>query len=238
MAASTEFFNPSDPFGLSGWECQSDDIRTSYQRAQALDRKGNECAHRTYGGQTSITIPYVITADNAVIPKVGLVAGSAEVGFWHIDKITVTFTNNDFVKMSIEAHKHEGGSSHAASSCRTYTGSLGAIASQFGCPATICGLTIPADAGVRSITYTLECNHVDEPGSQGDWLAGDNYDGKETVSVELCDTQALTAATGWDLMNKGSNPSNTGATASSGDAEHHLVDDATLAAASSQSSGT
>ena len=36
---------------------------------------------------------------------------------------------------------------------------------------------IPTDAGVRSFTYNLKLNHVDEPGSQGNFLAGDNYDG-------------------------------------------------------------
>ena len=221
--AAQAFFNPSSPFGaLTGWEDQTDNPTTSRQRAQALGADGDEIAAKTYDARTNVTGEYVATADSAAIPKAGEIKNG-----YHIDSIQVRYANNDFVKMTLQGHKHVGENvvSHAVNSCRTYTGSLQTIGTKFGCPDAPVGVSIPSGAGVRSVNYSLSCNHVDELGSQGDFLAGDNYDGSETVEVELCDTGNITAAQGWDLVNDGHTRGNTQAETSSATVEKHIAHD-------------
>ena len=216
--AAQAFFNPTSLVGLlTGWEVQTDQITTSRQRAQALGADGDEIASQTFDERTTISVPFVATADNAAIPKAGQIIG----GF-HIDSATVNFTNTAFVTMTIAAHKH-GSADHPAG--RTYTGSLTTIGCKFGCPASPVGVSIPTGAGVRSYTYTLTANHVDELGSQGNYLASDNYDGTETAEVELCDTGEITAAQGWDLVSNGHTRGNTQAETSTATAERHIAHD-------------
>ena len=216
--AAQAFFNPTTLAGLlSGWEIQTDQITTSRQRAQALGADGDEIASQLFDQKATISIPFVATSASAAIPKAGQILG----GF-HIDTVTVNFTNTTFVTMTLAGHKH-GSSNHPA--CRTYTGSLTTVGVLFGCPAAPVGLSIPSGAGVRSYTYTLSVNHVDELGSQGNFLAADNYDGTETAEVELCDTGDVAADTGWDLVTNGHNRGNTQAETSSGTAEHHIAHD-------------
>lgn len=216
--AAQAFFNPTSLAGaLTGWEIQTDQITTQRQRAQALGADGDEIASQTYDARTTVSVPFVATSASAAIPKAGQIVG----GF-HIDTVTVNFSNTDFVRMTVQGHKH-GSSNHPA--CRAYTGSLTTIGVLFGCPATPVGVSIPSGAGVRSVTYTLTCNHVDEPGSTGNFLAADNYDGSETVEVELCDTGDISAAQGWDLVDDGHARGNTVAEASTATAVRHIAHD-------------
>ena len=216
--AAQAFFNPTSLVGLlTGWEVQTDQITTSRQRAQALGADGDEIASQTFDERTTISVPFVATSASAAVPKAGQIIG----GF-HIDSVTVNFSNTAFVTMTLAGHKH-GSSNHPA--CRTYTGSLTTIGVMFGCPASPLGLVIPTGAGVRSYTYTLTANHVDELGSQGNYLASDNYDGTETAEVELCDTGEITAAQGWDLVSNGHTRGNTQAETSTATAERHIAHD-------------
>lgn len=221
--ASQEFFNPTSPLGtLPGWEIQTENPANQWQRAQALKANGDELNKRLYDGKTSVTAEYVASADNAALPKVGAVLGG-----YHVDQIQVRFTNNDFVRMTVTGHKHlgTGVTSHAANSCRTYTGTLTAITSAFGCPAVPVGFdedTFPTGAGVRSATYTVTCQHVDEPGRLGDFLAGNNHDGIETMEIELCEAGTVTADSGWDLMTIGPSRGMDAAQSLTASVEHHL----------------
>lgn len=229
--AAQAFFNPTTLAGLlTGWEIQTDQITTSRQRAQALGAEGDEIASQLFDQKTTISIPFVATSASAAVPKAGQIIG----GF-HIDSVTVNFSNTAFVTMTLAGHKH-GSSNHSA--CRTYTGSLTTIGVMFGCPAAPLGFaTLPTGAGVRSYTYTLTTNHVDELGSQGNYLASDNYDGTETAEIELCDTCDVAADTTipsdsderavrpWTLVTNGHNRGNTQAEASSGTVERHIKHD-------------
>lgn len=216
--AAQAFFNPESAFGeFAGWEIQTVNPTTQRQRAQALGKDGDEIASKTYDHRTTASATFVATADNAEIPKAGAIVGG-----YHIDTITVNFTNTDYVHMTVQGHKH-GTAAHAT--CRTYTGSLTTIGTKFGCPATLEGLAIPAGAGVRSYTYTLTCNHVDELGRQGDFLAADNYDGSETAECELCETGDIAAAEGWDLVTDGHTRGNTQAETATATAERHIAHD-------------
>lgn len=215
------FFNTESPFGESGiwakWEAQPVNTSTVKQRAQALKKNGDELASALYGTRDNITVNFVIKATGAQVPN----AGSIHSGY-HIDSIQVVFSQTDYVRMTVNAHKHAG-SSHAANSCREYASTLGEIDAVFGCPDEIMACTLPTGTGVRTITYNLTCNHVDEPNSTGGFLAGDNYDGTETVDIELCDTTQVTAATGWDLLTGTADKGPTVAQTMSASLEHHIA---------------
>lgn len=214
------FFDPTKSFGaLAGWEYQTTSPSTTKTRAQALGASGDEIDHKLHDTKTTVTSTLVLkTAASAKIPKFGEILNG-----YHTDSVQIAFTNTGFVMMTLTGHKH-GSANHPA--CRTYTGSLSSIAANFGCPATITGVTIPSGAGVRSATYTLTGNHIDELGSNGEYLAADNHDGYETMEVELADDGAITAASGWDITTNGNATGNTSITTASATAEKHLTADA------------
>lgn len=227
MAATVNFFNPTDAFGgFTGWEIQTENPNTTSQRAQALKATGDELQSKLYDGKTAVSQTYVASADTAAIPKVGQVKSG-----YHIDSVSVTFSNTGFVQMTVTGHKH-GSATHET--CRTYTGSLTALTSKFGCPATAVfgqagsqgGITIPQGAAIRSMTYTLQLNHVDELDNDGDHLKGENYDGNESLEVELCDAGTVSAAGSWDITSVNGQRGNTAAEAQTVTAEHHLQKDA------------
>ena len=216
---SAAFFNPTSPFGdLTGWAIQTNNPTTSVTRAQALGSAGDELASKLHDTRTSVSATYVLqTATGCKIPKFGEILGG-----YHVDTVVISFSNTAFVTMTVTGHKHET-SDHPV--CRTYTGSLITIASNFGCPSTLVGLQIPSGAGVRSYTWSLQGNHQDELGSAGEFLAADNYDGNETVDVELCDSGTITAENGWDITTASNSLGNTQAETASATAEHHLDHD-------------
>ena len=216
---SAAFFNPTSPFGdLTGWAIQTNNPTTSATRAQSLGSAGDELASKLHDTRTSVSATYVLqTATGCKIPKFGEILGG-----YHVDTVAISFSNTAFVTMTVTGHKH-GTGNHPA--CRTYTGSLTQIASNFGCPSTVVGMTIPQNAGVRTMTYTLQGNHQDELGSAGEFLAADNYDGNETVDVELCDSGTITAENGWDITTASNSLGNTQAETASATAEHHLAHD-------------
>lgn len=216
---SAAFFNPTSPFGaLTGWEIQTNNPTTGVTRAQALGSAGDELASKLHDARTTVSATYVLhTAAGCKIPKFGEILGG-----YHVDTVSITFGNTAFVMMTVTGHKH-GNAAHPA--CRTYTGSLTQIASNFGCPSTVLGMTIPTGAGVRSMTYNLQGNHIDELGSAGEFLAADNYDGNETVDCELCDSGTITADTGWDMTSTNSAFANNAAQTASATVEKHLQHD-------------
>lgn len=214
---SASFFNPVSPFGaLTGWEVQTNNPNTTVTRAQALGSDGDEIDKKTHDAKTTVSATYVLkTATGCKIPKFGEILGG-----YHVDNVSIQFSNTAFVMMTLTGHKH-GSSAHPA--CRTYTGSLSSIASNFGCPSTVVGMTIPQNAGVRSMTYNLGGNHQDELGSAGDFLAAENYDGNETVDVELCDSGTISATTGWTLTSASNSFANNAAESTSATVEKHIA---------------
>lgn len=222
-SAAQAFFNPTSPFGsLTGWSVQNENPTTASTRAQALGSAGLEVASRLHDKKTSVSATYVATAADAAIPRIGQVLNG-----YHIDDINVTYSNTAFAQMTLSGHKHvdTANDSHGATGKvpRQFAGSLTTVGTLFGCPSTPLGMSIPTGAGVRSMTYHLSVNHVDELDSQGKWLNGDNYDPTETVEVELCDTGTITAATGWDLTSAGNSLGNTAAETATATVEKHLT---------------
>lgn len=222
--ASQAFFDPASPFGaLADWECQSENPQETCQRAQALKSNGDELRSQNFDHKTTESAEYVANAATAAIPKAGAILNG-----YHVDTITVKYGQNDFPKMTVAGHKH-GSPATTHPACRTYTGSLTTVGVAFGCPTTLPGITNVSGAGVRSATYTLTCQHQDEPGSQGEFLAAGNRDGVETSEVEFCDTVGATGAdttNGWSLSTRNKSLGNSQADAVTVTVERHIQKDA------------
>lgn len=222
-SAAQAFFNPTSPFGeLSGWSVQNENPTTASTRAQALGSDGLEVASRLHDKKTSVSATYVATSEDAAIPRIGQVLNG-----YHIDDVNVAYSNTAFAQMTLSGHKHvdTDNDTHGATGKvpRQFAGSLTTVGTLFGCPSAPLGMSIPTGAGVRSMTYHLSVNHVDELGSEGKWLNGDNYDPTETVEVELCDSGVITAANGWDLTSAGNSLGNTAAETATATVEKHLT---------------
>jgi len=231
---AVKFFSPNNPFGaLAGWELQTGaNPSETEQRAAALGEDGDEIAWKGYGKDAALSCTFVATAASGylTLPDAGAVVGGA-----HIDSISVAYNQEGFPIMTVNGHKHIDGTGHTTP-CRRYRASVKLPAKAIGCPRLIeCVspstakafmLTPAAKIDVRGMTYTLGCTHVDEKNAEGGHLAGDNYDGVETLSVELtgeADPTEFAVDSAWHLGTDGRNNSNTTATTSSLALEHHVA---------------
>lgn len=244
MAHGTvEFFNPTCPITVGAdWDFQTcGPKQTAENYVNELGQHGDELRHATHGNRTSWSWTFVNNLDTGTItiPKGGLVSEG-----WHVDSIQIQWGRDQIKpKMTVNAHRHDDGNPHAAGSCRTYTATVAIDAVAFGVPADLGGVALAAGAVVdfRSATYTLQVTHIDEPGRDGSQLAGENHDGVETLSVELtgdatADDLVIDAA--WTNDQKTKTPSNTAATTTSLNLIRHISNDADIAAANSNASGT
>lgn len=230
MAHGTvDFFNPSSPFTFTGWTFQNAGGQTTSRTyANELGATGNEIMNGTHGPRTSGSWTYVASATGALtIPKVGQIVSG-----WHVDDLSITFSRDRLKPvMTVSAHKHEDGTAHATGDCRTYSASVSLAAVAFGMPDDLGGASLKSGATVdfRSATYKLSCTHVDETGKTGQQLAGNNYDGVETLDCEFtgsATTDDYEIETGWTEQTKGTTPSNVGATTTSLSLVHHVAHDA------------
>ena len=228
-----DFFAPADPnLGLSAeWEFQDGgDIQHSRTRAAEPKRDGDELRSKLHDGKSTTRFVYIFRQPATAVevltfPKVGKIAGG-----WHIDGFSCSWDRQQLApKLTVNCHRHDA-NSHAEDSCRTYTPSLAAIpVTEFGCPADFGAafkLTTGAVVDLRSATYAVQVSHIDELSRVGEELAGENRDGRETLSVEL--TGAATSedyTSSWDQVDDGVTPTNSGATASSFTFEHHVAHD-------------
>ena len=238
MAHGTvEFFNPTCPITVgTDWDFQTcGPKQTATNYANELGQHGDELCHATHGKKTSWSWTFVNnkSSDAITIPMAGLVSAG-----WHVDSIQISWGRDQIKpKMTVNAHMHEDGTNHAENSCRTYTATVAIDAVAFGVPADLGAVALATGATVdfRSATYTLQVNHIDEPGRDGTQLAGENHDGTETFSVEF--TGDATAddyeiEDGWTNDQKTTTPSNTAATTTSLNLIHHIANDADIAEAS------
>lgn len=227
MAANVAFFNPDAGLALEGWELQSVNYTHGYERAQALKSDGDELKATTYGGRRSLTCEYVISAANAVLPKCGQIIDGS-----HIDTFSVTWSQSDYVRLSVSCHRHEYGA-HPA--CRTYSPTAdiqSLLANDFGCPDTITGISLAttdeegnAVVGIRSVTYSCSVNHIDESDAGGEFLAAENHDGTETIEAEFCSATTPMPADGWYMTSVTDNQSNTAAETYSISVTRHIAHD-------------
>ena len=137
MAHGTiEFFGPTSPISVpSGWTFQDGGaISSNKTRAAELGSDGDESASALHDPKSTTAFIYrsTATSGNYAFPKPGTVTGG-----WHIDSFRVVWDRQQKdAKMTVNCHRHDAGTAHAANSCRTYTPSLdGKIAVvAFGCP--------------------------------------------------------------------------------------------------------
>lgn len=233
MAGTVKFFDTTDPFSLADWEIQTGpNPNRTKQRAQALTKDGDEFAHAQYGTADSGTFTYVAKKFTGflAVPAVGTVTGG-----YHIDNWTVAYTQTGFPTLSINAHKHVDGAADA--NCRVYNPSFKVPARSIGVPSVIPAADDEADpifeldsgavVGMRGLSLALSVNHVDEMDASGGHLAGDNYDGTETLSAEF--TGDVDPSTDYDLDSAWTDDSfsksngNTQATTTSLTATHHVA---------------
>ena len=244
MAHGTvEFFNPTCPITVDeDWDfqtCGPKQAAATY--ANELGQHGDELRHATHGKKTSWSWTFVNNLDSGTItiPKAGLVSAG-----WHVDSIQIQWGRDQIKpKMTVNAHKHDDGTNHATGSCRTYTATVEIDAVSFGVPADLGAIALASGATVdfRSATYTLQVNHIDEPGRDGTQLAGENHDGTETFSVEFtgdATAEDYNIEDDWTNDQKTTTPSNTAATTTSLNLIHHIANDADIAAANANASGT
>ncbi len=250
MAHGTiDFFNPTCPIAVgSDWDFQTSGPKQSASTyANELNAHGDELRNATHGKKATWSWTFVNNLDSGdiSIPKGGVVSGG-----WHIDSIQITWGRDQIKpKMVVNAHMHEDGTNHADTTsqtgrkCRTYTATVTIGAAAFGVPSDLGGVALASGAVVdfRSATYTLQVTHIDEPGRDGTQLAGENHDGVETLAVEFtgdATTDDYVVGPGWTNDQKTTTPSNTAVTTTSLNLIHHISNDADIAAASSNTSGT
>lgn len=228
---NVKFFDPADLLAFTGWVRQTPQKNTTKSRASALGADGDEIASQDHGDQTQITVPFVSTGTdgNLTLPQVGAIQNG-----YHIDGFTLTYVQAGFPTLSVNAHKH-GSSAH--DTCRTYTPTLTCPA-QFGIPdldttaaGSFCGFLVDKVVGMRSLTYSMQVNHVDENKGDGSHLAGDNSDATETVGFETTGIATITApaaGTGgrpWTCDSAGENTSNVAASTASASFTRHVAHD-------------
>ena len=233
MAGTVKFFDTTDPFNLADWEVQTGpNPNRTKQRAQALTKDGDEFARAQFGTSESGTLTYVAKKFTGfmTMPPAGLVANG-----WHLDNWTVRYNQRGFPTLSVNAHKHIDGAADA--DCRLYYASFKVPARSIGVPSAIPSVDSEADPvfeldseatiGLRDLSLALACNHVDESNGDGGHLAGDNYDGTETLTVDFTGEVdpsadfALNDAWTDDSLNR--SQGNTQATTQSLTATHHVA---------------
>lgn len=232
--ATVSFFNPSTSLEnvFPGGTLQTFNPSDSWERAQGLNKDGDEIASKTHGGRSSgpAVFKFFAATGSITLPAPGTVTTDG----WHIDSFSCRLTNSDWPEVTLQVHKHLGSrGSHNPGSCRTYSPSLSGISAGFGIAMDNgniagTGFTLsPADTiGVTSLEYSMAVTHQDENGSDGDWLAGENRDGAETISIQTVGKGAVTAPTGWDKTSDNKTDSNQAADTETWEFVHHVTKDA------------
>ena len=257
-----EFFGPQNPFSAleTEWELQTDNSTDNWQTASSLKKDGDFLRGTQYGAQRSININFNgkkltgnFTLTNLKVGAVAQLTVNGESGYYHIDSIGITYTQNGVPTLDISAHAHLAGSGHGPVSgggdggCRTYTPSLTFPAMEMGVPTslnlvgdTVKAFTLSQACGksLRSIRYNMQVNHVDEPNNVGEHLAGDNYDATETLAIEFTGefgnndftlndgaTGSTDPATLWLRDSKGVGRGNTAANQTTLNLTHHVAHD-------------
>lgn len=234
MAKGTvEFFGTesvSAPSVDESWVFQNGGaISHTKTRDNDLGASGDEIGSAMHDDKSTTSFTYVFRqpaspVQRYVFPKVGAVVDG-----WHVDGFSASWSRDKAsATLVVNCHRHDGVAHDAG---RTYTPSLSDIpVVQYGVPASFgdaFALDAEAVVDLRSATYSVQASHVDEQKRDGTHLKGDNYDGNETLAIEL--TGAATPddyATSWDMPSDTVTPSNTGATATSLSFEHHIAHDA------------
>ena len=234
MASKVIFFNPDSVIGeLADWEIQEgSNPNVTRQRAQALKANGDELQSVQYGAQVAYSMNYkgkTVTGDALVIPSPGSIKNGK-----HVDSVEVSYSQTDFPALAVAAHAHAAlnGTPEEHDECRVYTPQVVLPPRAIGVPSTLKDtdgetvFTCPEGVGMRSLTYSLAVNHIDEPDGEGGHLAGQNHDGTETVTLDFTgevDIADLGIGGSWKLPDtEGKTRTNTGAHTTSVTLTRHI----------------
>lgn len=222
MTAKITYFAPEDPLSLAGWEVQSNQPSASSDRASQLGSDGDECGYDLYNNTISKTLEYGSCASSGqlILPD----AGETKNGEM-IDGFTLSFSNTDKPKLSVNTHKHSP-TTHTDGSTRKYKPSI-TFDAGFGIPREGMGFTLDVGdigVGIQSVEYSLNVTHVDDQGDLGDWIAGDNHDGVETFSITIVGSGATITppGEGWGLISQSGGANNEGADTETFEYERHV----------------
>ena len=182
---TVQFYNPTDVIGIgTPWVIQTANPVAQSSRANGLGADGDEVAWKEYDKKTALSLTYKSydLTGSLVLPVIGAVMEG-----YHVDSFNVGYDPNGSPSLNVSCHKHTGTTgSHVDGDPRKYTTAL-SLPAQFGIPfvlANVFNLT-NAGIGIRSMTIGVSCTHSDELNGKGEWLAGNNNDGAETVDVEF-----------------------------------------------------
>ena len=234
MASKVMFFNPDSVIGeLADWEIQEgSNPNVTRQRAQELKANGDELQSVQYGAQVAYSMNYKgkkVTGDALVIPAPGAIKNGK-----HVDSVEVSYSQADFPALAVAAHAHAAldGTPEDHDECRVYTPQVVLPPRAIGVPSTLKDtdgktvFTCPEGVGMRSLTYSLAVNHIDEPDGEGGHLAGQNHDGTETITLDFTgeiDIADLGIGESWKLPDtEGKTRTNTGAHTTSVTLTRHI----------------
>lgn len=230
---AVEFYAPTDRLTLGGnWIAQEDTLADSFQRAQGLKANGDESARKLHDGKTSGTTVYEchLETGSLTLPKVNGVYGG-----YLIDSLQLVYQaeGSGFPRLTVNWHQHDS-NVHVNADMNKFTTSL-VFPARFGIPRSLTkvaggtGWALNDTAtGMKSLTYTLSCTHLDENES-GSHLAGEGRDGVEKLDIVLTGIPSgatpITLDSGWDELNDQNAKGNTVASSNTLQYERHIARD-------------
>ena len=241
MASQVTFFAPVDPININTllslegalqWVVQNPAPNTQADRASGLGANGDEAAWKSHNLRKQVTITYKCFAasGNLILPKIGVIAST-----FHIDNVKLDYDPVGWPTLTVAIHKHLGASTHAEASCNTYATDI-VFPAQFGVPTSISTATPTVmfalgstAVALKTLSFSLTCTHLDELGGTGDWLAGDNHDGVETLDAEFTGIPAdadLTISAAYHKGSDGDPTTNTGASSRKLSLTRHIAREA------------
>lgn len=240
-----KFFSPENPFSTleDEWELQNSNPNDAWQTVTALKKDGDFLRGSQYDGKRTLNLSFIskkvtgnFTLDIASGVKLACgVVAAVESLYFHVDTIAIGYTQNGQPTLDITAHAHLAGKGHGPTAnggdggCRIYIPSLTFPALDIGCPTTLGDaftLSAACQQSLRSIRYQLQVNHNDVPDRVGNHLAGDNYDGTETLAIEFTgefENNDFTLGEGWFKDNQGTPAGNTSETTTTLNLTHHVA---------------
>lgn len=208
MSEIAALFGTTGGFGtITGCALISDDPVTKSDRARAQGTAGDELASNLHNTMTEYTSTYEI--NNATNGVKALILGSV-LNSRVITKIAIkTQASDKYNMVEISGHQH-GTNPHLNASMKqiAISGLVTADVVPYGAVDYLGG-TVGAAAALTSGDITLECQHDDKTGPDGNHVVGQNFDAMATANSDYVGIPTTAAGTGWKVTSNGAPVSNT-----------------------------
>ena len=190
-------FNPQTTIPhATEWMLQTANKSVQRQRAQALDKNGNEHANKYWGERTTETADFVLGGEyTGVLSLPELKDGVTD---W-----TLTYSETAFPTLSVSKDDAAGGGTFALP-----TG-IQLPARTIGCPTAIPGI-FSGLSGAKQITIACSCQHVEDTDGSGNYgTLNGMYDPSITVTITGIDGKPdVDFEEGWSEDSNAENSSN------------------------------